>query len=209
MFLGSLLCCRSRKPQGENLQCPQEYIKVLKETTALKTGQITHLYKCFCNLAKDSLEFPPQHLKKSNFLCITSLQSNPILSILLAAMFGERKHLKFLEFAKYLSNFQACSSSWKSEQIEEIKQRKLKMLFNMYDHDKNGLISEEDLIFVVHKLFSDIWNSEQIMNVASMMMLEMDNSHTNQILFNDFCSALAVFDMEECLITKIPSGGRN
>lgn len=75
----------------------------------------------------------------------------------------------------------------------------------MYDHDKNGIITKEDLIFVVHKLFSDIWSSQQIMKVVYMMMEEMDYSNTNQVLFDDFCKAFEIFDMEEYLITKIPS----
>ncbi|KNC28490.1 hypothetical protein FF38_05556 [Lucilia cuprina] len=209
MCLSFLMCCRSGAQQRESLQCPEEYIMALKDTTTLKPGQISYLYKCFCSLAKDSSEYPPVNLKKSSFLALTSLQRNPILSMLLTSMFGDKKRIKFIDFAKYLSNFQACSSTLKPQQINEIKQRKLKILFNMYDHDKNGIISEEDLIFVVHKLFSDIWTTQQIMNVASMMILEMDSSNTNQILFNDFCTALEIFDMEEHLITKIPSvGGR-
>lgn len=76
----------------------------------------------------------------------------------------------------------------------------------MYDNDKNGIITEEDLIFVVHKLFSEIWNTQRILKVVSIMMSEMDSSQTNQILFEDFCTAYEVFDMDTQLITKIYGG---
>lgn len=75
----------------------------------------------------------------------------------------------------------------------------------MYDVDKNGIITENDLLYVFHKLFSDIWNTKQILNVVSTIMSEMDTSQTNQILFEDFCSAFDIFDMDESLVIKIPS----
>lgn len=76
----------------------------------------------------------------------------------------------------------------------------------MYDNDKNGIITEEDLIFMVHKLFSEIWNTQRILKVVSIMMSEMDSSQTNQILYEDFCKAYEVFDMDTQLITKIYGG---
>ena len=74
----------------------------------------------------------------------------------------------------------------------------------MYDRDKNGIITEEDLIFVVHKLFAEMWTSKQILKVVERMLAEMDTSHTHNILFQDFCHAYEIFDMEDFLITKIP-----
>lgn len=76
----------------------------------------------------------------------------------------------------------------------------------MYDNDKNGIITEEDMIFVVHKLFSEIWNTQRILKVVTIMMSEMDSSQTNQILYEDFCKAYEVFDMDTQLITKIYGG---
>ena len=74
----------------------------------------------------------------------------------------------------------------------------------MYDRDKNGIITEEDLIFIVHKLFAEMWTSKQILKVVERMLAEMDTSHTHNILFQDFRQAYDIFDMEDYLITKIP-----
>lgn len=78
------------------------------------------------------------------------------------------------------------------------------VLFNMFDRGKKGIIDEEDLIFIVHKLFADIFSTAKIINVVNMMLMEMDTSHTNQILFEDFCRAWEIFDMEQHLVTRIP-----
>ncbi|KAM7359015.1 uncharacterized protein ACRADG_003773 [Cochliomyia hominivorax] len=118
-------------------------------------------------------------------------------------MFGDKKQINFIDFAKYISLFEAYGSNLKPSEIEDLKQKKMMLLFNMYDIDKNGIITEEDLIFVVHKLFSEIWSPQQIVKVVDMMIQEMDNSNTNQIFFNDFVNAYEVFDMDGALITKI------
>jgi len=80
----------------------------------------------------------------------------------------------------------------------------------MYDHNKDGRITKYDLVIVVHKLFSNLLDHVQIMRIVETMMKEMDHSDSNQILFDDFCKALDVFDMTEKVVTWIPEfHGRN
>ena len=93
---------------------------------AVKQGQINHLYRCFLNLGKESYRFPPNHLKKRYFLSLPNLHNNPLLSVILTSMFETKKHLKFVDFAKYLSNFEVIPPQMKPEQKQAWKEKKLK-----------------------------------------------------------------------------------
>ncbi|XP_017084383.1 calcineurin B homologous protein 3 isoform X3 [Drosophila eugracilis] len=119
-------------------------------------------------------------------------------------MFGDKMTISFVDFALFLSTFQAHSLKTSRELKNAIKDKKLQLLFNMYDHNKDGRITKYDLVIVVHKLFSNLLNHVQIMRIVDTMMKEMEQSESNHILFEDFCKALEVFDMTEMMVTWIP-----
>uniref|UniRef100_A0A1A9VFC4 EF-hand domain-containing protein n=1 Tax=Glossina austeni TaxID=7395 RepID=A0A1A9VFC4_GLOAU len=194
-------CCSSN-PQNL-LKCPPSDMQILRNTTNLKTGEISHLYKRFCLLGKDSPSFPPKRLAKRHFLTVGHLARNPILAILLKAMFKERKTLTFVNFARFLSIFQANTLKTKKEQLVMTSEKKKRLLFSMYDTDMDGIISHEDLIVIVHRLYGDLMSSQQVLETAATMIFEMDTSGTQKILFEDFSDSLNVFDMEETLVVKI------
>lgn len=74
----------------------------------------------------------------------------------------------------------------------------------MYDVDRDGIISHDDLLHIVHKLFGDIMRIETVLNVVNMVISEIDPSQEGNILFANFCESLKVFDMDEMLVIKIP-----
>ncbi|XP_030371120.1 calcineurin B homologous protein 3 [Scaptodrosophila lebanonensis] len=182
---------------------PVEFMETLKTQTSLSRSQIQYLYNRFCQFGSEADSLPPRHLHKYNFYS-GRLQLNPLLPTILNCMFGERSVISFVDFALFLSTFQAHSLKTTEEQKVEIKNHKLRLLFNMYDHTKDGRITKVDLVMIVHKLFSNLLDHRQIMNIVDSMMSEMDTSDTNQILFNDFCQAFEVFDMTEMLVMWIP-----
>ncbi|KAL9903843.1 calcineurin subunit B [Glossina fuscipes fuscipes] len=188
---------------GNLLKCPPGDMEILRNTTNLKTGEISYLYKRFCLLGKDSPSFPPKRLLKRHFLSVGHLARNPILPILLKAMFKDRKTLTFVNFARFLSIFQANTLKTKKEQLVITSEKKKRLLFSMYDTDMDGIISHEDFIGIVHRLYGDIMSSKQVLETAATMIFEMDTSGTQKILFQDFSDALNVFDMEETLVIKI------
>lgn len=73
----------------------------------------------------------------------------------------------------------------------------------MYDCNKDGVITVSDLITIVHKLYGDLMNTENVLQVVNTIMSEMEDSSPNEILFQDFCNSLNVFDMEETMVVKI------
>ncbi|KAI8044622.1 uncharacterized protein LOC128263764 [Drosophila gunungcola] len=186
---------------------PQDVMDTLKKQTTLSRSQIKYLYIRFCQFSGGGKDHPGQ-LYKYNFYS-GLLQLNPLLPTILNSMFGDKVSISFLDFALFLSTFQAHSLKTSRTLKNIAKDRKLKILFNMYDHNKDGRITKYDLVIVVHKLFSNLLDHVQIMRIVETMMKEMDKSDSNQILFEDFCKALEVFDMTEMMVTWIPeSRGR-
>nr|XP_016944731.2 calcineurin B homologous protein 3 [Drosophila suzukii] len=187
---------------------PPDVMHTLKKKTALSRSQIKYLYIRFNQFSGGGKD-PPSHLHKYNFYS-GLLQLNPLLPTILNSMFGDKVTISFLDFALFLSTFQAHSLKTSTELKNANKDKKLQLLFNMYDHNKDGRITKYDLVIVVHKLFSNLLDHVQIMRIVETMMKEMDHSDSNQILFDDFCKALDVFDMTEKVVTWIPEfHGRN
>ncbi|XP_017001247.3 calcineurin subunit B [Drosophila takahashii] len=181
---------------------PPDVMHTLKKKTALSRSQIKYLYIRFNQFSGGGKD-PPSQLHKYNFYS-GLLQLNPLLPTILNSMFGDKVTISFLDFALFLSTFQAHSLKTSKGLKNEIKDKKLQILFNMYDHNKDGRITKYDLVIVVHKLFSNLLDHVQIMRIVETMMKEMDQSDSNQILFDDFCKALDVFDMTEMMVTWIP-----
>ncbi|KAH8383015.1 hypothetical protein KR009_006241 [Drosophila setifemur] len=194
-------CLCLRKATSSYPTVPPDIVDILKKQTALNRSQIKYLYNRFYEFAGGGKD-PPSHLYKYNFY--SGLQQFPLLPTILNCMFGEKKTITFVEFAIFLSTFQAHSLKTKTELKNEIKDRKMKLLFNMYDHNKDGRITKVDLVIVVHKLFSNLLDHVQIMRIVDTMMKEIDHSDSNQISFSDFCEAFEAFDMTEMMVTWIP-----
>ncbi|XP_044314595.1 calcineurin B homologous protein 2 [Drosophila rhopaloa] len=181
---------------------PQDVMNTLKKQTTLSRSQIKYLYIRFYQFSGGGKD-PPGELYKYNFYS-GLLQLNPLLPTILNSMFGDKVTISFLDFALFLSTFQAHSLKTSRTLKNATMDRKLRLLFNMYDHNKDGRITKYDLVIVVHKLFSNLLDHVQIMRIVDTMMKEMDKSDSNQILFVDFCKALEVFDMTEMMVTWIP-----
>ncbi|XP_034137616.1 calcineurin B homologous protein 3 isoform X1 [Drosophila guanche] len=213
MLSGLCELCVNRKPETEwvdvaagipHLRIPQSqrslWIPSRQRHNVLKPTQIQHLYNRFCQI---SGEYRPNQVQKYNFYS-GLLSLNPLLPTILNCMFGEKNVITFVEFAIFLSTFQAHSLKTKRGVKNEGKDRKLSYLFNMYDHNKDGRITKVDLVIIVHKLFAHVMDHLQIMRIVDTMMIEMDGTDSNQISFNDFCKAFEVFDMAEMMVTFIP-----
>ncbi|KAH8356094.1 calcineurin subunit B isoform X2 [Drosophila serrata] len=195
-------CLGLRKTASLCPAVPQDIMDTLRSETTLSRSQIRYLYNRFCAFAGGGKN-PPNRLHKYNFYS-GLLQLNPLLPTILNCMFKDKETITFLDFALFLSTFQAHSLRTTDELKNAIKDKKLKMLFNMYDHNKDGRITKYDLVIVVHKLFSNLLDHVQIMRIVDSMMKEMDHSDSNHILFADFCKAFEVFDMTERMVTWIP-----
>ncbi|KMZ03698.1 calcineurin B homologous protein 3 isoform X1 [Drosophila simulans] len=181
---------------------PQDIMNNLKMNTALSRSQIKYLYIRFYQFSGGGKD-PPSHLHKYNFYS-GLLQLNPLLPTILNSMFGDKVTITFVDFALFLSTFQAHSLKTSNELKNVMMDRKLRLIFNMYDNNKDGRITKYDLVVVVHKLFSNLLDHVQIMRIVDTMMKEMDHTDSNQIMFQDFCKAFAVFDMTEMMVTWIP-----
>ncbi|XP_017084381.2 calcineurin B homologous protein 3 isoform X2 [Drosophila eugracilis] len=119
---------------------PPDIMHTLKMKTALSRSQIKYLYKRFYQFSGDGKD-PPTQLHKYNFYS-GLLQLNPLLPTILNSMFGDKMTISFVDFALFLSTFQAHSLKTSRELKNAIKDKKLQLLFNMYDHNKDGRITK-------------------------------------------------------------------
>lgn len=78
------------------------------------------------------------------------------------------------------------------------------VLFQIYDIDKDGIISKKEFTDLVFCLYDNYLTTDSIKRMVNMSMLEMDSTQTDQIHFDDFQRALEPFDVYERLIITFP-----
>lgn len=78
------------------------------------------------------------------------------------------------------------------------------VLFQIYDVDRDGIISKKEFADVVNCLYADYLTTDSIKRMVNMSMLEMDSTQTDQIHFDDFQRAFEPFDVYERLIITFP-----
>ncbi|XP_055906037.1 calcineurin subunit B type 1 [Eupeodes corollae] len=183
---------------SSSVAVPKDDLIAITNSTKFTLGEIEYLYTRFCALGA------PQ--RRTGFLVKRDFNfpSYALHSLILTEMFGNKYDITFVEFAKFLHTFRPLDFKASKEERAAMKTRKLKLLFSMYDINKDGSISKEDLLDVVHRLCSDYTDIHTMIKIVQLVIKEMDSTKTNRILFDDFCKSMEIFDMDN-LAVKFPT----
>ncbi|XP_048840668.1 tescalcin a [Brienomyrus brachyistius] len=154
------------------------------EALATRTGfspeQIRNLHRRFKHLSKNE-----DKLRREHFTVVSDLELNPIQSQIIEAFFDERNfqdsgrgtvtEISFQQFLIVMSCFLPTDPCLTAEERENVRQRKLRFLFNMYDTDDDGKITVEEYRHVVQVLISqsDNLDKEEAKEIADAAMLEV------------------------------------
>ncbi|XP_072921590.1 tescalcin b [Hemitrygon akajei] len=162
----------------------------LSDSTGFSSEQIEILHRRFLHLSDGR-----PTMSKSSFDSIQDLDNNPIKSRIVNAFFDGRNlgltsksvdEITFENFLTTLSYFQHMDEDHPAEDLEQCKMKKLKFLFHMYDTDRDGKITLEELREIVKELLSKKCSTEKTSSsIADAAMLEAANVCKGQMEPNE------------------------
>jgi len=164
----------------------EEEIEEIKNTTGFSRNQIIRLFTRFTSLDKEQNGY----LMRDDFLRIPELAINPLADRIVDAFFAEKKTemVNFRDFMATLAIFRPMSK--KHSNNLNTREKKLQFVFSLYDIDKDGVISKQELLQVLRLMVGTKINQEQLSHIAERSMLESDLSKDREIDFEEFKKAM-------------------
>ncbi|GBG26796.1 Calcineurin subunit B [Hondaea fermentalgiana] len=155
----------------------REEIEELEEQTGFTGDQVLELYKRFRKLDTEA----HGTITRSELLRIPELSMNPIVERVLARLhFSETSRINFTDFLNILAVFRPKSDP----------KDRLRVLFDVFDEDSQGLISRENIISVLKSMVGTQLTTEEIEGIVDAVVEDMDADKDGRISFEDFSARL-------------------
>merc|ERR1712154_450725 len=71
------------------------------------------------------------------------------------------------------------------------KEKKLKFLFNIYDLDRDGMISNSELFQVLKMMVGTNLTESQLQQIVDKTVLQLDKDQDGMISYEEFCGIIA------------------
>ena len=144
--------------------------------TEFATEEIKRLGKRFRKLDKDH----SGTLSMEEIMSIPGLKENPLVERVIQVFDTDgNKELDFTEFLTGISNF-----------ATEDKSSKLKFIFQFYDINGDGYISNGELFSVLQMMVGDNLNEVQLQQVVDKTIQQYDRDGDQKISYEEFCGAV-------------------
>ena len=154
----------------------QEDIKNLKKEIDLKTKDIKKIHKKFGALDKDEKGY----VTITDLVKIPEIEQNPLRYHIAQYMSNnaEKEAISFEAFIKIIDVF-------KNNKTEE----QYKLMFALFDFDKDGKISSEDMLINFKLLLGNSLNEEQIIEIVNKTISEYSDDQ-QYINYEEFVKIL-------------------
>ena len=153
-----------------------EEIQRLKTETDLKEKDIKKCHKKFGGLDKDEKGY----VSITDLVSIPEIENNPLRYHIAQYMSNnnENEAISFEAFIKVIDIF-------KNNKTE----KQYKFMFDLFDFDKDGKISHEDMLINFKLLLGNSLNEEQIIEIVDKTISEYSSDH-KYINYNEFVKIL-------------------
>ncbi|XP_007246042.3 calcineurin B homologous protein 2 [Astyanax mexicanus] len=163
----------------------------LIQETGFTSAHLARLFERFEALDKDKKGY----LSPQDFEAIKELALNPICDRIIGAFFSSgQEMLDFSSFVRILAHFRPIDNNRTKEpnSPDPINSRinKLKFAFQLYDQDKDGKISRNELLQVLRAMLEKQVTEEQLESIADRTIQEADLDRDDAISFEEFRKSL-------------------
>ncbi|XP_035857398.1 calcineurin B homologous protein 2 [Sander lucioperca] len=140
-------------------------------------------------------------LRPEDFGAIRELSMNPIGDRIISAFFSPGKEtVDFASFVRILAHFHPTETSRSRDGVQpepaNSRTRKLKFAFQLYDQDRDGKISREELLQVLRTMLEMQVTEEQLQSIAERAIQEADLDQDDAISFDEFRKSLEKVDID-------------
>jgi len=169
---------------GGNTSIPVEAVE------GFTLEEVNRLHKRFRKLDKDSSDT----LCVEEFLALPELKENPLVQRVVQVFDADNNgEVNFSEFVSGLAMFTTKNVD---------KQKKLKFLFNIYDLDRDGLISNSELFQVLKMMVGSNLTETQLQQIVDKTILQLDKDQDGMINYQEFCDIIVKSQNEEDDVTS-------
>ncbi|KAK5576604.1 hypothetical protein RB653_007748 [Dictyostelium firmibasis] len=151
----------------------KEQLEQMKDSSSFSEAELKKLYRRFQMLDKDG----SGTLTTDEFLSIPDLALNPLLERVIQ-IFDQNKDNE-IEFSEFVGTLATLSH-------KGTKEDKLKFLFQIYDIDCDGLISNGELFQVLKMMVGTNLNDVQLQQIVDKTIIEGDYDKDGKISFDEF-----------------------
>lgn len=175
-----------------------EDYRQLNSETGFTEHQIRRLYSRFSHLDKRSKGY----LERQDLMLIPELAVNPLGTRIIEAFFTDEKDpresvetINFRQFVRILARFKRTPKSQQHEMNTE--EKKVDFIFKIYDTDRDGKISKDDLGHVLKAMVGLHISNEELTSIVRRTMREADKDQDGFIDLEEFKTALGSIDLDE------------
>ncbi|XP_069765793.1 calcineurin B homologous protein 2 [Narcine bancroftii] len=174
-----------------------ENLEEIMEETGFSKSHICRLYNRFEGLDRSKTG----KLSRADFQCIGALAVNPLGERIINAFFPDGKDtLDFRSFLRILACFRPIGKLKSSGPLapEPINSRnnKLRFAFELYDQDKDGKISRDELYQVLFMMMEAEVTEDQLDSIIDRTIQEADQDGDGAISFEEFRKSLENVNLE-------------
>lgn len=180
--MGSILSAPAVFSLTSNLR-PEE-IEEMQKGTNFTQQEINRLYKRFKKLDKDG----NGTITHEEFLMVPELAVNPLVKRVIS-IFDDNNdgNVNFKQFITALSVFNARAD----------KKQKLEFAFKIYDIDKDGFISNNELFEVLKMMVGNNLSDVQLQQIVDKTIQEVDSDQDGKLSFAEFSTVMERTNIEE------------
>jgi len=150
----------------------------LEAVEGFSIEEVTRLEKRFRKLDMDKSET----LSLEEFLTMPELKENPIVQRVVQVFDADKSgDLDFKEFVKGLAMFTVTNVD---------REKRLRFLFNIYDMDNDGLISNGELFTVLQMMVGKNLKEVQLQQIVDKTILALDKDQDGMINYQEFCDII-------------------
>jgi len=158
--------------------------------TKFKNEELRNLFRAFKKLDLNNDGF----LQKDEFMAVESLQQNPLVTRVLE-IFDEdgNDKIDFTEFITAISLF--C--------FDETKQSKFEFVFQIYDVNGDGYISNGDLFRILKIMVGDNLNDTQLQQLVDRTIMQADEDKDGKLNKEEFMKFIKGSEIESKLVIDL------
>ncbi|KAK2964875.1 putative Calcineurin subunit B [Blattamonas nauphoetae] len=158
---------------GNELSISEDEMSDLMNSTSFSQEEIKRMYRKFCHLDHDRNGV----LSVDEFKLIPTIASNPLLPRLIGIF--DTNHDECVDFDEFITGLSVFGS-------DSTDEKKLKLLFDVYDVDGDGFISNGELFYVLKMMTGANMSDAAIQQLVDRTILDTDTSGDGHISFEDF-----------------------
>ncbi|XP_075906231.1 calcineurin B homologous protein 2 isoform X1 [Nelusetta ayraudi] len=175
----------------------------LMQETGFSAAHIVRLHERFESLDTERRG----ELSPEDFELIPELAMNPVGGRIIGAFFPpSQETVNFASFVRILAHFRPAERSRGSrggaqQELANCTSRKLQFAFQLYDQDRDGKISREELLQVLRAMLGIQVTEEQLQSIVERAIQEADLDGDDAISFDEFKKSLAKVNVDHKMST--------